>query len=121
MIRHPDDVETEKIAVNSLREIRVDPANIPTALLPTTLISTALGQVPFEPVTTDTGTTFTRPFGLILTIEVGRMGVDTYGDLLNSIAASWRGREEVSVRPGHEGGILNEQGAPVGLWLIQNH
>lgn len=76
------------------------------------------GRVPFEPVTTDTGTTFTRPFGLMLTVEVGRPGVDTYGDLLNGIAAAWRGREELSVRPGQEGGIRNEDGAPVGLWLI---
>ncbi len=72
----------------------------------------------FEPITTATGTTYTKPFGLMLSLEVGRLGVDTYGDLLNAIAAAWRGREELPVRPGHDGGIRNEDGAPVGLWMI---
>lgn len=74
--------------------------------------------VPFPPVTTSTGTTYTRPFGLILSFEVTQPGITTYGDMLNAIAAAWRGREELAVKPGADGGIRDEQRAPVGLWMI---
>lgn len=75
----------------------------------------------FTPVTTDTGSApsaYVPPFGLMLTTEVMAPGVTTYGDLLNSIAAAWRGREEVPIHPGSEGAIKDEFGAPIGLWMI---